>query len=402
MQGKLNKQGTSGFSLVGSIIMIIKGGLIGIANVIPGVSGGTLALVLGIFDRLIGALKSISSKTVTSSIGFVFGFWKQNNRKTFVEEMKKIDIVFLGLILIGAGLTIAVTAKLISFLVEYHTAPTLAFFVGLIIPSIAIPLKMMEKKGLIQILWVIIGIVMTVGISLLLQYTSMATALGQSNNAILMSGVLLFCGFIAISAMILPGLSGSYILMLAGQYFFIMSIVAKITDYLTTFGKSDIGDSEIGLAIFYMVVFAIGCVLGLLLFARLLNFFLKKFHASTMGFLVGLVLGSLFVLWPFKGLPPNPELAKMATNTTTFQTELNKKLNDGIITEVQFKKAIKQRKSTGNYLPRNKWLPAAKNVIPNSEAYLSVGGKTDDLYWSLGSLLIGLILSFGIIRLGKE
>ncbi len=400
-QTESNKK--TNISFVSALILIVKGGFVGIANVIPGVSGGTLALILGIFDRLISALKSIGKTTLIVSLKFVFGFWKKDIRTEFFDELKRIDALFLLLLQLGAMIVIVITAKLISFLIQDYTAQTLAFFIGLIIPSISIPLGMMEKKKLPQFFWMFIGVAITVGISLLLQYSSIATALGQSNNVFITSLMLFISGCISISAMILPGLSGSYIVMLAGQYFFLMSMIAGLTDYFASFGKILPAELSIELIILYLFIFTVGCLVGLILFSRLLNFLLKKYHASTMGFLVGLVIGSLFVLWPFKGLPPNPELNDMARKTAKFHLMMETKQAEESLTDDEIKKLIKKRKVKGDYLPKDKWLPAAQNVLPSSSKYRNpiVGGKEDDLYWSLGTLLIGLLLSFGIIRLGK-
>jgi putative membrane protein len=164
-----------------------------------------------------------------------------------------------------------------------HYSPTLAFFIGLILPSIAIPWSMMDRRGL-ALLWAIPGIALTLGVSFVIP-----DAAAGSDHLLLA----LLTGAIAISAMILPGLSGSYIMLIMGQY-------QNVLDKLTGLQRS-LGAGRLDLpSIVWLACLAAGMAVGIVLFARLLHFLLARFRAGTMAFLIGLLIGSLWVLWPFK------------------------------------------------------------------------------------------------------
>ncbi len=258
----------------GAILTIIKGGLVGIANIIPGVSGGTFALILGIFDRIINALNALSIETVKVLIRFIRGGFRGKGRDAFVDEWKRLDLSFLAFLFLGAGIAIYSSSFLIDFLLKAHYSPTLAFFIGLILPSVAIPWAMMDKRGLV-LLWAIPGIVLTVGVSVIMPDSA------AGSDSLLMA---LLTGAIAISAMILPGLSGSYVMLVMGQY---QNVLDKLT-HLDVSGMTWLGTLAVGMAV------------GIVLFARLLHFLLAKARSATMAFLIGLLIGSLWVLWPFK------------------------------------------------------------------------------------------------------
>ena len=272
-------------SKASTVLTLINGGLIGIANIIPGVSGGTFALILGVFDKMVQAINSIGIKTAKTTFGLITGGFKLESRRAFADELKRIDAGFLALLLIGAAVSIGALSFLIKILLSSYYSPTLAFFVGLIIPSVIVPYAIMDKKGL-RLLWIIPGIALTVGVSL-----AMPDNTTGSDNPLFAAGA----GAIAISAMILPGISGSFILLVLGQY---QNAIAKFTGLLEGLTKGEIDFS----AVIWLSSLALGMLVGLLLFARVLTFLLKKAKSSTMAFLIGLLLGSLFVLWPFKDL----------------------------------------------------------------------------------------------------
>lgn len=260
----------------GAVMILIKGALVGIANIIPGVSGGTFALILGIFDRIIGALNGINVGTVKVVLRLITKGFNKEARADLAAEWKRLDATFLMILAIGALISIKALADVLGFLLTEHYSPTLAFFIGLILPSIAVPWAMMDKRGL-ALLFVIPGIALTVGVSFMMPETSA----GADNLAVSFG-----TGAIVISAMILPGISGSYLLLVMGQY---QNALAKVS-------ALDVP------AILWLGMFALGCGVGIILFARLLNFLLAKFRSATMAFLIGLLLGSFVVLWPFKDI----------------------------------------------------------------------------------------------------
>ncbi len=276
--GRSGKRGRDGV-----IATLIKGGLVGIANIIPGVSGGSFALILGIFDRLVGALNNIGPATLRATLRFVTGRFRGEAKNEFFEEMRRIDAWFLVTLMAGSVVSILACSFLIDFLLQEHYSPTLAFFIGLILPSVLVPWRMMGRRGAL-ILWAIPGMVLTVGVSLVIP----DNAAGADNML-----VALGTGAIAISAMILPGISGSFVMLVLGQY---QNVIGKITTLQLGLmeGSIDFG------ALFWLGALAVGMGVGILAFARLLNFLLARFRSATMAFLIGLLLGSLWVLWPFK------------------------------------------------------------------------------------------------------
>ena len=284
MSAKETKDGGVG-GLLGAIVILIKGGLVGVANIIPGVSGGTFALILGIFDRMVGAINSLGLRTLKSVWLLLAGGLKREARAQFAAELRRIDALFLLLLLVGAGATISGSSFLIEVLLRDHYSPTLAFFIGLILPSVIVPWAMMDRRGA-RLLWIIPGIALTVGVSL-----AMPDNAAGSDNPLVAAG----SGAIAISAMILPGISGSFVLLVMGQY---QNALAKFTGLLEGLAH---GQIDWGAAV-WIGALVIGMVVGLLLFAKLLAFLLKRAKSATMAFLIGLLLGSMWVLWPFKDL----------------------------------------------------------------------------------------------------
>ena len=273
-------------------VLLVKGGLIGIANIIPGVSGGTFALILGLFDRMIGALNALGPRTAREMLGALPRLHSREGRARFAAEWARIDASFLILLCVGALAAILGSSFLIDYLLKQHYSPTLAFFVGLILPSIAIPWQMMERRTAAALFWVLPGVALTMGVSGL-----MPDGVAGSDNLVLA----FFSGALAVSAMILPGLSGSYVLLVMGQY-------QNVLDKLTGLQRDLAGGSINMPALIWLLTLGVGLVVGVVLFARLLHFLLENFRSATMAFLIGLLLGSLWVLWPFKDIASGAEV----------------------------------------------------------------------------------------------
>lgn len=266
-------------SVKSSVVTIIKGALIGIANIIPGVSGGTFALILGIYERLLDALHAINLTLILDLLATLPGLYTAEKRRKLGEILRKLDAGFLACLGAGAIATILGLSFLIDHLLTEFPGVTLSFFIGLIIPSIAVPWKMMgANKSIGQLLWILPGIALTVAVSLAFGNVS------TSDNLIWS----FLTGTIAISAMILPGISGSFVMLVMGQY---QNILRKLQIIQETI---DLG------AWLWLGVFGIGCIVGLLVFARFLGYLLKHRRNATLAFLIGLIIGSLWVLWPFK------------------------------------------------------------------------------------------------------
>lgn len=261
------------------MVQLINGFLIGVANIIPGVSGGTFALVLGIFDRLIDSLKSFNLRTLRVLLCLVTQRFGREARQGLKEEWRRTDAGFLMLLGIGAVAAIAFGSILLSFLLEEYPGETLAFFVGLIIPSLAVPYGMMEKRGPLQLFWILPGAALTVLVSL---FDIGGDAAGRHFLVIFLGGVL------AVSAMILPGLSGSFCLLILGLY---QPTLQHIKALLHAPSMASVR---------FLAIMGAGIAVGFVTFTRVMSFLLRRFRSATLAFLIGLILGSFWVLWPVK------------------------------------------------------------------------------------------------------
>ncbi len=239
---------------------LIKGFGIGAANVIPGVSGGTVALITGIFERLIDSLKSFNLK----SLKLIF-------KLKFKEFAEYTDLIFLISVFSGAVISIFTLARLLSYLFENFPVFVWAYFFGLILASVYFVGKNTDKINIPVIISFIAGTVIAVWISLQNPATE--------NDGFL---YLVLCGVIAIISMILPGLSGSFILVLMGNYQLVMI------------------DSINNLDFHVLLPVALGVVIGLPAFSNILSFIYKKYKNQTIASLTGFILGSLIILWPWK------------------------------------------------------------------------------------------------------
>ena len=242
------------------IANFFKGIGIGSANVIPGVSGGTIALITGIFERLINALKSCN---LTAIKLFFTGKFK--------EFAQHIDLWFLASV--GSGVIVAILsiARLFEFLFAEYPIYLWSFFFGMILVSIYYVGKTIEKFNWKVVLSFIIG----TAIALLIAFGTPA----KENSNIL---YLMICGAVATCSMILPGLSGSFVLVLMGNYQLIMI--------------DAVNDLNLGI----LIPVAIGGVVGLLAFSHLLSWIFKNYRDITIAVLTGFILGSMPIIWPWK------------------------------------------------------------------------------------------------------
>jgi len=233
---------------------------VGIANIIPGVSGGTIALITGIFERLIDAIKSFDLKTMKL---LVRGDWKGFTEKT--------DFYFLLTLFAGVGIAIIALAKIFDFLFQSYPVYIWAYFFGLVLASVYFVGKTVERWKISVILSFIIGTAIAVGVSLI----NPATA---NDNFF----YLVLCGVVAICSMILPGLSGSFVLILMGNYQLIAIDAINNRDFSI------------------IIPVGIGAVAGLIAFSHVLSWVFKRFKDQTIAMLTGFILGSLSILWPWK------------------------------------------------------------------------------------------------------
>lgn len=231
----------------------------GAANVIPGVSGGTIALITGIYERLINAIKSCDVKALKLLLARDFAlFWQH------------IDGRFLAAIGLGVVVSIVTLAKLFEYLLEKHEQLTMAFFFGLILLSLYYVAKRITHWGPSVIVSLLVGSAIAIGIALL--------APASENNAFY---YLFLCGVVAISSMILPGLSGSFILIIMGNYALVLGAISSV--------QVDV-----------LLPLALGCIVGLVVFSHAIAWVFKHYANETLALMTGFVFGSLVVIWPWK------------------------------------------------------------------------------------------------------
>ena len=232
----------------------------GIANVIPGVSGGTIALITGIYEDLINSLKSFDTKSLKliTSID-ILGFIKHTN------------LYFLLAVFGGSIVSVFSIASLFKYLFTHYPILIWAFFFGLIIASIYFVGKRISKWNTATIISLVIGTLVAISLSFM-------TPASENDNLFFV----FICGIIGISGMMLPGLSGSFILILMGNYELLM--VTAITE----------------LNILLLSVFFLGSAFGLMSFSHILSWVFKHYKNQTLALLTGFILGSLSIIWPWK------------------------------------------------------------------------------------------------------
>lgn len=240
-------------------VLTLKGMAMGAADVVPGVSGGTIAFIAGIYDELINSIKSINMHSLKLLFtGKIAAFWKAVNGN------------FLFALLLGIAISVFSLAKLITYLLLNEPVLVWSFFFGLVLASTWFVTK--DIKG-----WNWKTVAGFVGGAVIAYYITVATPAETSTNLMF----IFLCGAIAICAMILPGISGSFILVLLGKYFYVMEAVKTLD--LVVLG-----------------VFAFGAALGITSFSRVLSYALKNFRNITLSVLSGFMLGSLNKVWPWK------------------------------------------------------------------------------------------------------
>ncbi len=252
-----------------------KGMLMGVSDLVPGISGGTIAFITGIYQRLISVISKLHPqqflellkaffKTHSTS---KFSSKKSKESDSFTYKFKKFDFDFLTILLAGVLTSIFLGAAGISYIFENYKQYTLAFFIGLILSSAFLIYESLEKRKSTFFL-IIAGVILG----------SMLLFLPQQNLEYIPLYVIFLGGFIASSAMILPGISGSFILLILGIYPFVLSFINSPIVYYKE-----------------LSILLIGVVCGILLLSKIINMALKNYKENVMGVLCGLVLGSLLI-----------------------------------------------------------------------------------------------------------
>lgn len=291
----------------------VKGVAMGASDVIPGVSGGTIAFISGIYERLINAIKSINLPNVKLFL-----------RGKFKEFWKNIDGTFLVSLVLGILTSILTLAHLMTYLLDNHPILVWAFFFGLILAStffVGRDVKWSWKTILAFLIFAVVAFFVT---------SPQNAPIGATESY----WYLFICGAIAICAMILPGISGSFILVLLGMYKFVLEAVKTFN-------------------IPVIVVFAVGALIGILAFSNVLSWLFKHFKMITLAALTGFMFGSLNKIWPWK-------------NTLTTYTD-----------------------SEGIALPLTE-----KNIFPGQ--YAEITGNNSLLFGAIALMIVGFVLIFAI------
>ena len=239
--------------------IFLRGLLMGAADIVPGVSGGTVAFITGIYDQLLDSLRAVD-----------LAFLAKLSRLDITGAWQHINGRFLLALLLGIATSIFSLAQLVSWVLEHHPVPLWAFFFGLILASAAVLLREVDNWSAPKVLCLLSAGAVAVCIAL---SPVMSLEMG-------LAGVFL-AGFLAVCAMILPGISGSFILVLLGMYSTTLMALKSLD-------------------LVFILVFVVGAGCGLLCFSRVLHWLLRRFHQGTMAVLTGFLFGSLMVVWPWK------------------------------------------------------------------------------------------------------
>ena len=256
-----------------NLLVTAKGLAMGAADVVPGVSGGTIAFISGIYEELIETIHNID-------LGF-FKIWKKEG---FLSAWKHYNLSFLLALFCGVFISILSFSKLITWLLQEYPILVWSFFFGLVVASIVYVGQQITnwRLSLISVLAVA---------SALSYFITIADPVGSPDSV----WFLFFAGFVAIIAMILPGISGAFILLLLGAYTTVIGFVTQLTEGITTLNVS------LFLAAFgKLLVFGIGAIAGLKMFSGVLNWMFKHHKNMTLAVLTGFMVGALNKIWPWK------------------------------------------------------------------------------------------------------
>ncbi|NHN27840.1 DUF368 domain-containing protein [Flavobacterium jejuense] len=255
------------------LLITLKGIAMGAADVVPGVSGGTIAFISGIYQELIDSINKVNFSTLKGV--------KQNGLKA---TWAAINGNFLLALLTGIAISVLTFSKLITHLLENQPILVWSFFFGLVIASILLIWKEISKWSAKAILALLIGIVVS-------YYITIARPVESPESF----PYLFLSGFLAIIAMILPGVSGAFILLLMGSY---QTVIGTINQFRE--GLSNMDFEIIGQALLKLMTFVLGAIIGLKLFSKILTWMFSHHKNITLALLIGFMIGSLNKIWPWK------------------------------------------------------------------------------------------------------
>ncbi|MCF8094521.1 MAG: DUF368 domain-containing protein [Desulfobacteraceae bacterium] len=246
-----------------ALLLGVKGAFMGAADTVPGVSGGTIALITGIYEDFLAAVKSVNARVLARLV-----------RLDLKGAVAEVHIRFLLSLFCGIGVAVVSLARLMNYLLHHYPVPTWSFFFGLIAASIWVVGRRVKSRSAVS------AAAFCIGAGAAYVIVGMVPAqTPETHIFVFLSGMLAVC------AMILPGLSGAFILLILGKYEFIVAVL-----------KNPLMPSNLAV----LGIFVAGCALGLIGFARVLKFLLDRYHNAALACLTGLMLGSMRKIWPWK------------------------------------------------------------------------------------------------------
>ncbi len=317
--------------------LITRGAVMGIAEVIPGVSGGTIAFITGIYKALLDSIKSVDGEAVKLLFsGQIKNLWT------------KINGTFLLFLIIGMGGGMILGVFGVTYALENYPEVLWALFFGLILASVPLMLSQISQMSIQAILLFLVGGVIAYGV------TSLNPMSGSSNYLFIFVG-----GAIAVSALVLPGISGSFMLLIMGLY---TTIIPTVKSF---FKSPELSEFTL------LAVFGMGMVVGLVFFSRVVSAAFENYRNSTISLMSGFMLGSLNKIWPWRNA----------------QTILNK--DSGVLTQIN-----NQNIESFDFNADNIKIVKELNVLPNQYFY------DDRLMMVIIAFLVGMLLIFIVHKTG--
>ncbi|MTI89503.1 MAG: DUF368 domain-containing protein [Balneolaceae bacterium] len=345
----------------------------GSADIVPGVSGGTMALILGIYERLIDAIKSVD-------IPFLKALFTLKWKLAF----SRVHLFFIVILFSGIFSALAFFTKIVPLQIYMFTHPETVYglFFGLIVGSIYILYKELEAFGWKE------GGSLIFGIAFGLWIVNLVPADTPEHPLFVF-----LSGCIAICAMILPGISGSYLLLIMRKYDYLLSQIGLI-------GGTDTVEGMIGL-----LPFIAGAITGLTLFSRVLSWLLKKYHAQTIALLIGFLIGSLYVIWPYqhREFEEHVRAVNRVEATSEKVTKLKKNPPNENLPEFERLGDTLNAEAAFDDMKQVEVLTIKKKLI-KSEPYIPAGwnstpAATPDVWGGIIGMTIGLVLVGGLEQL---
>ncbi|MEX0724389.1 MAG: DUF368 domain-containing protein [Gracilimonas sp.] len=353
--------------------LALKGFLMGSADIVPGVSGGTMALIVGIYERLLNAIKSVNGNFI--KLFFTFK-WK--------AAFKEIHLFFLIFLFAGIFSALAFFTKVVPLQVYMFTHPEIVYglFFGLIVGSIYILIKELKRFSKVELGMLVLGMVLGFWIVSLVP-----TDTPEHPAFVFLSGS------IAICAMILPGISGSYLLLIMRKYDYLLSEIGKIGGVETVDGM------------FGLLPFILGAIVGLAAFSRFLSWLLSKYHPQTIAVLIGFLIGSLYVIWPYqhREFVEQVSVSEVQYMTHPKVQELMEDPPNTNLPEYERLGEVSNAESTFDEMKQVE-IETVKNKLIKSEPYVPgwIGSQEEDdpnVWGGVIGILIGMTMVGGLEKL---